>query len=821
MKSAFYILLLWNMFSFAVLNAQRCKNSSISNSCCSFINSWVKPDCSGEPSHSCMECIEAWEPDFSTECPSEGANAKTLIAGEITCTGSGTSSGGDNDSADEGSDDGNCSAGVQPEWVSNPTSDYTWSGKFSIHDPTKIVATDDGYLVVFGSGQRTCGRRGLQTIYVKPGETTWREGGQMFGSCQDANVWPSWLSLNGDTQDLDAPGVLYSSTPKYADKNGVLRKWAVYYSYYLDHLDSSERAVACMGRATLSGSPENFTWIDDEKPVYCSNCIYNENTGKCTARYSTEEKYMNAIHDGFGIDPALFEDNVNNKLYMSWGSGILNLVELDTATGHLIQAAQPYKKSSTDPNYYAISYGSNETVNDPWWFNEAPFIYEYNGVHYLFANVGGCCAGTCSTYQIMVGRSTNGVTGPYKDKEGYSMGDKTTYNSSSFLGSEVILSGGSFVLGDEGRIIGPGHVGILDYTSKSGQHQRVMTFHYYDRDQNGAAKLGAKVLTFDSQGWPVVGRNWDINNFGSAYNDNNSNPRDPDNGGSNGGSNQNDNESEDNDENEDNEDLDQNDNNDHGRCTNMAYEQICGPRCRCNRVTGGSSGTVRVADEATCAKDALTNQAEFFNYRPANGGFGWCNYSSSADCEEDDRVQNTGVSWGIYEVWCEDGGNEDNTETDSTYTDSSEPTDEEPTETNPTEEDPTETEPTDDEDPTQTNPTIDADDSDDEDSTQTIPTTNSDDEDPTETNPTDDDEENDDEDQTETNSTDDDEDANNQVDDAVNDDDSAGSSCDSMIRELEMLKADRDHWIQRYNILTEDYLRAEKVEVLPYRHQEI
>ena len=55
-------------------------------------------------------------------------------------------------------------------------------------------------------------------------------------------------------------------------------------------------------------------------------------------RYRTEAQYVNAVDDGFGIDPAIYKSADGSKTYMTWGSGVLHAVELD-ATGHVVQAA--------------------------------------------------------------------------------------------------------------------------------------------------------------------------------------------------------------------------------------------------------------------------------------------------------------------------------------------------------------------------------------------------------------------------------------------------------------------------------------------------
>ena len=63
--------------------------------------------------------------------------------------------------------------------------------------------------------------------------------------------------------------------------------------------------------------------------------------------------------------------------------------------------------------------------------------------------------------------------------------------------------GGTEVLaGDGKRIIGPGHEGLL----KDGDRW-LMVHHFYDGNTpNGVSRLQVRPMTFDKEGWPVVGK---------------------------------------------------------------------------------------------------------------------------------------------------------------------------------------------------------------------------------------------------------------------------------------------------------------------------
>jgi arabinan endo-1,5-alpha-L-arabinosidase len=117
---------------------------------------------------------------------------------------------------------------------------------------------------------------------------------------------------------------------------------------------------------------------------------------------------------------------------------------------------------------------------------EGAFIYPavVNGTqyYYYFASINGCCAGTTSTYRIVVGRATS-PTGPYLDRGGLDLKN----------------GGGTILLSSHGNIFGPGGQSVLKVGSTP-----VLVYHYYDGNANGVPKLGINNLSFDAAGWPRV-----------------------------------------------------------------------------------------------------------------------------------------------------------------------------------------------------------------------------------------------------------------------------------------------------------------------------
>ena len=110
----------------------------------------------------------------------------------------------------------------------------------------------------------------------------------------------------------------------------------------------------------------------------------------------------------------------------------------------------------------------------------------HDGWYYLLATHGSCCRGTDSGYNIRVGRSRK-VTGPFLDN----------------MGIDMIKGGGKLFVGSSGRVVGPGHFGLLDL----GDGVQKFSCHYEaDLDRGGASVLDIRPLLW-KDGWPVAGEN--------------------------------------------------------------------------------------------------------------------------------------------------------------------------------------------------------------------------------------------------------------------------------------------------------------------------
>jgi arabinan endo-1,5-alpha-L-arabinosidase len=254
----------------------------------------------------------------------------------------------------------------------------------------------------------------------------WFEGPAVFA---DPPAWTT-ATVPGFVETFWAPEIAY-----------VNGKYHLYYS--VSTFGSRVSAIGLATNTTLNPSEPGYAWVD-QGPVMQSNNSTNYNT----------------------IDPAIFRED-NGNLWMVYGSywGGIHSVQLDPTTGKRIAA--------NSPNYHLAWYSSIEAAQ----------LIEHNDNYFLFVNWGQCCAGTSSTYNIRVGRSSS-PTGPFLDKNG----------------TPLANGGGTLFAATQGRYIGPGHAGIY---SEGGQDW--FGYHFYDGLRNGAATYDLRPLTWGVDGWPVLG----------------------------------------------------------------------------------------------------------------------------------------------------------------------------------------------------------------------------------------------------------------------------------------------------------------------------
>lgn len=208
------------------------------------------------------------------------------------------------------------------------------------------------------------------------------------------------------------------------------------------------------------------------QPKAAVNMIWSKTLDPDSPDYKWEEGGVVASSDGMedsnAIDPGAFLDPTDGKLWLTYGSyfGYIRLVQLDPRTGRRVTPADR-------PRNIAIN-------------GEASDMIYHDGWYYLLVTHGSCCRGADSGYNIRVGRARR-VAGPFLDN----------------LGIDMLQGGGKLFLGSGGRVIGPGHFGLLD----AGAGVQKFSIHWEtDLDRGGASVLDIRPLLW-KEGWPVAGEN--------------------------------------------------------------------------------------------------------------------------------------------------------------------------------------------------------------------------------------------------------------------------------------------------------------------------
>jgi arabinan endo-1,5-alpha-L-arabinosidase len=218
-----------------------------------------------------------------------------------------------------------------------------------------------------------------------------------------------------------------------------------YYLYYATSSRQPQADVHMIWNKTLDPNSPDFKW--EEGGIVASS---------------------NGEEDCNAIDPAVFLDPTNGTMWLTYGSyfGYIRLVQLDPKTGkRVVPIDQPL----------------DIAINC-----EASAMIYRDGWYYLLATHGSCCRSTDSGYNIRMGRSRK-VTGPFLDN----------------MGIDMIKGGGKLFVGSSGRIVGPGHFGLLDL----GDGVQKFSCHYEaDLDRGGASVLDIRPLLW-KDGWPAAGEN--------------------------------------------------------------------------------------------------------------------------------------------------------------------------------------------------------------------------------------------------------------------------------------------------------------------------
>jgi arabinan endo-1,5-alpha-L-arabinosidase len=346
---------------------------------------------------------------------------------------------------------------------------------FYSHDISEIEEISTGIYTAFASGNPNTleGRLRQFTLDLNEANPQWRfQENWPVGVDRDDFWWHiQWMAqydydpnqqIEHTEVTATAPSLLDGNTVYFHVYNDPARVWA--------SDNGKEPAMfTALYRATATGNYPNQEWNMESIPVYYSDDTTFERGGPRA------------------VDANIWKDS-DNQLYMTFGSwdpedqNVIVIAEMDENTGRIEGF------DAQTPGYYPE--GGLNAFHTVATFGEAAFSFHYDSYYYLFINLGSCCSGINSTYNIVVGRSQN-IYGPYIDKQNRSFLD--TYED-SFPGTTV-LSG---LLG-ETKYIGPGHSGIKEINGKL-----CFSFHYYDAESDGTPRLGTREIIFDEDGWPFI-----------------------------------------------------------------------------------------------------------------------------------------------------------------------------------------------------------------------------------------------------------------------------------------------------------------------------
>lgn len=270
-------------------------------------------------------------------------------------------------------------------------------------------------------------------------------------------VAPQWTSdaVPGFRGDCWAPDILYHE--------GL---WYMYYS--CSTFGKNGSAIGLMTNRTLNPESPDYKWEDQ-------GMVVRSEQGKTN---------WNAIDPNVAVDE-------KGRPWLVWGSfwdGI-QMVQLDkkdfrTLKGHPKTVARRYMRNSksqlvSEEDLKRASEAPDAGANAI----EAPFIIHEGGYYYLFASWDYCCKGVNSNYKTVVGRSRR-IQGPYLDREGKDMAE----------------GGGGIVAQRDEQFYGIGHNAAYKFDGNW-----IFIAHGYSRMDNGASKLVVRRMTFDADGWPVLG----------------------------------------------------------------------------------------------------------------------------------------------------------------------------------------------------------------------------------------------------------------------------------------------------------------------------
>lgn len=192
-------------------------------------------------------------------------------------------------------------------------------------------------------------------------------------------------------------------------------------------------------------------------------------------------------NDPWVLDAHLYQDD-DDKLYMSWGGQPFYVTEMDPSTGMIKgnPSSIEFDDHPAGTHVAVANWNGDEWTDGNDWF-EGPCIYKHGDYYYLLGSYGHLGI----NYTIRMGRGTS-PTGPFYDKDGRDM---------NVFDEDDQEYGNSFLLGDDGNQVVPGHPHIWE---ENGWFYMGYDYRYkksvedVEYDYNGIRRI------YFEDGWPTI-----------------------------------------------------------------------------------------------------------------------------------------------------------------------------------------------------------------------------------------------------------------------------------------------------------------------------
>ncbi len=296
------------------------------------------------------------------------------------------------------------------------------------HDPS-MIRFEDGYALMSTNNN-------LQ-LWTSEDAYSWHDHKSTVSGV------PQWAyTYSPNTEEIWAPDIFYM--------NGEYRVY-----YCVSEFGNRNSAIGYQSTTSIMPGATGYGWKDHDHVFHTKQGTDSYNAIDADVVKDTEGNYWMA----FG----------------SFGLGI-QLIKLDATTGY---------QASDDKTVYNIA---RRTSKESGGAEEGPSLIEHNGQYFLFTAWDICCQQgpniENTTYKTAYGRADN-VTGPYKDRAGYSMAS----------------GGGTILMERYGRYVGPGG-------GEAFQDLNRIRFvhHYYDLNGDKYNHIHIRDVVFTDDNWVEMGQ---------------------------------------------------------------------------------------------------------------------------------------------------------------------------------------------------------------------------------------------------------------------------------------------------------------------------